>query len=178
MPKLEFDALPDNARLWVFGADRDLDDEEERALLSGVDSFLEGWKAHGVPLSCARQWHHGRFLLIAVDPASEPPSGCSIDAMVRRLKELERDLDVVLVDSSPVWWRDEEGAVRRSSRPEFKRLALEGEVGPDTLVWDGSVSRVEELRRGRWERPAGEGWHARAFFGSAASRAAAPSSRG
>jgi len=169
MPLTDFERLPDDARLWVFGTERPLSEKEEQRLLGEVDAFLEGWAAHGLPLTCAREWRHGRFLLVAVDPASEPPSGCSIDAMVRRLKELEQELGLVLVDASPVWWRGGAGEVRRASRGEFRRLAEEGQVTPETVVWDGAVTHVAQVREGEWERPAGRGWHARAFFRGAAS---------
>jgi hypothetical protein len=128
-----------------------------------VDDFLEDWAAHGSPLDAARDWRHGRFLLVGVDERAAPPSGCSIDAMVRVLKGLEERLGVRLVDHSPVWYR-EGGEVRRVSRPEFLARARRGEVGLDTVVFDATLTRVGELRAGRWEVPAGEAWHARAFF--------------
>src|SRR5690606_4730456 len=89
MPRIPFAALPDDARLWVFGTGRELSEGERAELLDAVDRFLDQWRAHGAALTCAREWVDDRFLLVGVDPASEPPSGCSIDAMVNLLKELE-----------------------------------------------------------------------------------------
>lgn len=167
MPRIEFDALPDDARLWVFGAVRPLSDEEEATLLRTVDERLEDWEAHGTPLTCARDWRYGRFLLVGVDERSEPPSGCSIDAMVRVLKGLEERLGVGLTDHAPVWYRSD-GEVRTVSRPDFRRLAREGEVDPETVVFDATVTRVGQVREGAWEVPARAAWHGRAFFGRAA----------
>jgi hypothetical protein len=163
MPRVPFGSLPDESRLWVFGVGRPLDEPEEQSFLGAVDRFLDGWAAHGVPLRCGRDWRHGRFLLVAVDEASEPPSGCSIDAMVHVLKDQERELDAPIVDSSPVWFFDD-GRVRRLPRAEFKRLAEAGTVGPETVVFDNSVTRLTDERAGRWERPARESWHGKAFF--------------
>ena len=163
MPRVPFETLPDESRLWVFGVGRDLDAAEEESFLLVVDEFLDGWVAHGMALRCARDWRHGRFLLVAVDEASEPPSGCSIDAMVRILKEEENVLGVPIVDSSPVWYL-QDGNVRRSSRSDFRRLVDEGAVGPDVVVFDNTVTRLTEERAGRWERPARESWHRKAFF--------------
>lgn len=163
MTRIPFSELPDDARLWVFGTDRALDEAEERRLLDAVDHFLENWKAHGRPLDAAREWRHGRFLLVAVDESTAPPSGCSIDSMVHLLKELEEDLGVTLVDNAPVWFRDGDG-VRRASRADFLARAREGVVNLDTPVFDNTVMRVGSLREGEWERPARESWHAKAFF--------------
>ncbi len=163
MSRVPFEALPDESRLWVFGVGRDLDESEEEAFLNKVDHFLDTWMAHGVELRCGRDWRHGRFLLVAVDEASEPPSGCSIDAMVRVLKEEEGVLGLPILDSSPVWFLKGD-TVHRAARAEFKRLAEDGTVGPETIVFDNTVTRLTEEREGRWERAATDGWHGKAFF--------------
>ncbi len=158
-----FHELPDSARLWHFGASRPLEPEEEARLLEEVDRFLDGWKAHGRPLSAARSWRYGRFLLVAADETVTPPSGCSIDALVRTLKGLEEELAVILVDGGAVWYRAE-GRIHRVTRSEFRELVRKGDVGLETEVFDGSLTRLGELRAGAWEGPARERWHAQAFF--------------
>ena len=85
-----------------------------------------------------------------MDERSVPPSGCSIDAMVHVLKGLEGRLDVTLVDNTPVWFQEGKEA-KRVSRPEFSALAKSGAVGPETTVFDFSVTRVGDVREGRWE---------------------------
>lgn len=164
MPRNSFDDLPDSARVWVFQATRPLEEAERRELLSEVDDFLEDWTAHGTPLRGGRRWRYDRFLFVGVDEERAPPSGCSIDALVRVLKEKERELDVSFLDRAPVWFRGKE-EIRCVSRGEFRELAREGRVGPGTVVFDGSVTRMRELRDGAWEAPARDRWHGRAFFG-------------
>jgi hypothetical protein len=163
MPRIPFHQLPDEARLWVFPANRRLGASEEEALLDQVEEFLSSWAAHGDPLEAGMDWREGRFLLVAVDEGAAHPSGCSIDALVNRLKELGGQDDLTLVDHSPVWYRAEDG-IRCLSRPEFKRLVEEGRVDHSTPVFDTSITRMAQLRQGEWERPAGTSWHRRAFF--------------
>lgn len=163
MPLIPFEALPDESRLWVFGVDRTLAKTEQESFLSAVDRFLETWQAHGVRLTCGRDWRRGRFLLVAVDEASEPPSGCSIDAMVGVLRGQERRLGLRVLDNTPVWFVAD-GEVRRISRPDFRRLAEQGVVGPDTVVFDNTVTRLKDARAGRWEGPARGTWHQKVFF--------------
>ena len=67
MPKIAFDRLPPDARVWVFPAQRPLSPEDEGRLLETVDGFLEDWAAHGKPLTAGRDWLHGRFLVVGVD---------------------------------------------------------------------------------------------------------------
>lgn len=165
MPRTDFDALPDHGRLWVFPATRDLTDAEAGACLEAVDDFLEAWAAHGVPLVSGRELVERRFLLVGVDVDAEAPSGCSIDALVNRLRALGGELEVGLIDHAPVWYR-QDGEVRSASRSVFKRLAEEGSVEPTTRVFDTTLTRLRQLRDGALERPAAESWHGRAFFGA------------
>src|SRR5829696_5920576 len=67
MPLIPFESLSDDARVWVFGADRPLSAAEEERVLVELDEFLRGWQAHGTPLACARAWRDDRFLLVGVD---------------------------------------------------------------------------------------------------------------
>ena len=162
MPLVSFDQLQPESRLWIFAADRALSGEESARLLAGVDAFLAQWKAHGHALTVARDWKYDRFLLVGVDEASAGASGCSVDAMVRTLGELEQALQVQLLDHGPVLFRRDNG-IARLPRPAFAELARGGAVSPDTVVFNNTLTRVAELREGLWETPARASWHARAF---------------
>jgi len=163
MPRVEFDALPAHGRLWVFPASRTLTDTEAEALLEAVDDFLAQWAAHGVPLRSARELRERRFLLVGVDVDAEAPSGCSIDALVNRLRGLAGEMGLTLIDHAPVWFR-QGGDVRMASRAEFRALVDAGSVGPDDPVFDTSLTRIEQARAGALEVPATQSWHGRAFF--------------
>lgn len=163
MPQVPFDRLPDDARLWVFAADRPLDEREQQALLRHVDGFLAGWAAHGAPVVGGRELRHGRFLLVGADERATGVSGCSTDTLFRTLGELERSIGASLRESGLVFWRDEAGAVRSEPRPGFRARARAGEVGADTVVFDNTAATVGDVRAGRWEVPMCESWHGRAF---------------
>ncbi len=159
MPLIPFDALPDDARVWVFAADRPLADGAAERLLGEVDAYLSRWAAHGQPLTCGRDWRDERFLAIAVDQRDAHASGCSIDGMFRVLQKLESVLGASLVASGLVLWRDRDGAIRSGTRDDFADLAARGDVSPETHVFDPLVDTVADWRT-RFERPAAESWHA------------------
>ena len=165
MPRVPFTSLPDHARLWVFAAERPLDGDARARLLADVDTFLDGWAAHGTPLRCGRDLVHDRFLLVAVDERAAGVSGCSIDALTRQLREHERRLGMALMDNAPVHYRRDDG-VARVSRAEFRDLAAAGTVSVETVVFDNTVPDLGSVRAGKWEAPARETWYRRAFFGA------------
>ena len=128
-----------------------------------MDGFLEGWAAHGAPVRGARDWRHGRFLLVGADERATGVSGCSIDSLFHALAAAEAETGVALRDSSLVFFRDALGDVRSAPRPDFRRMAAAGEVADDTPVFDNTVTTAGAVREGRWETRLRDAWHARAF---------------
>lgn len=167
--------LPGESRAWVYGARPAPGPEAADRLREATRAFLADWAAHRRELRAGMDWLHGRFLVVAVDESRAPASGCSIDALVDHLRGMEEATGLTLLDAAPVWFRDpEDGSVRSVGRPEFRRLAEAGEVDRDTTVFDLTVQRLEEIRSGRWERAAGESWHAELLPPSEASASPGP----
>lgn len=157
MPIVDFDSLPDASRVWVFGSDRALSGAEADRLLAEVDRFLGQWKAHGVPLTCARDWRDEHLLTIGVDSTREGASGCSIDGLFRVLQAIERPLEARLVGGGRVFYRDAEGCVRCVGRDELTALAARGAITDETVVFDTGLTTMGAWRA-RFEAPAGTTW--------------------
>lgn len=161
MSQVPFDALPDDAQVWCFAAEPEPGPRETAHLLDSMQRFVEQWTAHRQDLTAGVTWMHQRFLLVGLDQSRAGVSGCSIDALMGRLGDLERELGIRLTDASPVWYRDGEGRIRPVLREEFRKLAKTGAVGPDTPVFDLTASTLGPIRGGGLERPASTSWHAR-----------------
>ena len=152
-------SLPDSARVWIFGANRPLAPAEREALLGDLRAFVDVWTAHGAALRAGVAWVEDRFAVVAVDEASAPASGCSIDAMSRRLGTLEARLDCSLLDSTRVFYRDASGAIESCARTEFRARAKAGAIDDTTPVFDPTIDTLAALRAGELERPAARSWH-------------------
>ena len=159
MPVTTFDKLPDDARVWVFGSSAPVDETDALKLLAAVDTFLLQWKAHGHPLTCARDWRDEHFLAVGVDQRTEGASGCSIDGLFRSLKELETSIGSSMVAGGRVFFRDSLGFVHCITRQEFEAMSRRGEANGGTPVFDTTVTTAGAYRK-LFERPASSGWHA------------------
>lgn len=161
MPFVSFDTLPDSARVWVFASDKPLSGAVADTLLASVDQFLSEWRAHGVPLSCAREWRDDRFLAVGVDVTQENASGCSIDGLFRTLQRLEKELGSRLVGGGRVFYRvgDE---IEGVSREEFMARAKAGDISREATVFDLGISNAAGWRE-NFETPATDGWTASLF---------------
>lgn len=157
MPVVEFNALPPNARVWIFASDRPLGRDESEVLLEEVDRFLDQWKAHGAPLRSAREWRDDRFLVIGVDPSAEQASGCSIDGLFRGLKALERSLATGLIAGGRVFYRDAKGRPQVALRKEVPVLVDSGHLTSETPVFDTSLTDAASYRVS-FERPLLDTW--------------------
>ena len=153
MPRIDISQLPDDSRIWIFGISPVMDARKSSRLLSVVDRFLDDWSAHQQPIVSAREIVHGSFLIIGVDRRSET-SGCSIDRMFGLLRQLEHELDVVILDPNRIFCRDASGSVSSISRRDFSERGR-----GDTVVFDILAERIGKIRHGEWEKTARDSWH-------------------
>lgn len=158
MPIVPFQTLPDSARLWVFASDEPLVGAIADTVLATVDRFLSEWKAHGVPLRCARDWRDDRFLAIGVDVTAENASGCSIDGLFRELQRLEAEIGTRLVGGGRLFYRAG-SKIETATREEFKQRVQRGDVTRETPVFDTSITDAGAWRT-RFEEPASHSWAA------------------
>ncbi len=151
-----------NVRCWVFGSSKPLS-EDQPGLRERLDRFFSQWQSHGEAVSGRWRILDGRFLVVLREPEGAEVSGCSIDSMVGEVKLLERELDTRLLDSSRIFYRNAEGVVDSVNRLEFKALAAEGRIHPETEVFDTTLTNLADLRPGLFSKPLKDSWHARLF---------------
>ena len=161
MAGIDFDKLPDDARVWIFGASAPLDPAAETRVRDAMASFFQGWQSHGQELAGAADVKERRFLFIGV-PDRTIASGCSIDKLFQKVRAIGRESGVDFLDSTLIFFRQGE-EVRSVTRAEFRRLVDSGEVDASTTVYDLTPESLAEVRAGRWSAPAARSWHGAAF---------------
>jgi hypothetical protein len=156
-----FDHLPPHARIWIYQASRPLTEEELMPLLPRLAAFAEEWTSHGRQLAASAQFLHRQFLVIGLDENVADASGCSIDASVRFVQELEQRLGVHLLEKSRMAFLHQ-GQLRLLTRPELRAAVAAGEVQPDTLYFNNTLTTKAQLDA-QWPAPAGQTWLAGYF---------------
>lgn len=158
-----FPLLSDEARCWIYIAERRLTEAEQSALLEALQPFFGGWASHGRPVQGAATVLDDRFLVVAGAIAEGAISGCGIDASVHAVEEAAADLGLAWSSPLLVFYRDADGAPHSLPRSAFRKLVADGTVTADTPVFDLSLTTLGHLRSGAFEKPAGDSWHARVF---------------
>ena len=103
MPTTSFDTLPNDARIWVYAADRALTDAEVDRTENELQAFTTDWTSHGTALRAAVSVFDRRFVVIALDTHESSASGCSIDKSLRAVQQLEQGLQLSLTNRLFVW---------------------------------------------------------------------------
>lgn len=156
---VDFDTLPDHSRVWIFQASRTFTSDELQEIQEGLDDFIRQWTAHGSDLKAGYVIKYNRFIVLALDQSKMAASGCSIDASVHFIQELEKKYDVQLLDKMNVSYKQGE-FVAYKPLTDFKKMAKQRAVSGNTIVFNNLVATKAEYLE-NWEVPASESWHAR-----------------
>lgn len=154
-----FDSLPDTSRVWIYQSSRAFNEEEEKEIAKALDIFLEEWTAHGSELKAAYEINYRRFIVLALDQQYASASGCSIDASVRFIQQLEEKYQIVLLDKMNVSFK-QGPYITYKPLQEFKKMAKAKAISKNTIVFNNLVVNKQEYIN-HWEVPASESWHGR-----------------
>lgn len=155
----EYKKLPQNSRVWVYQSDREFTQEEIELISAKALLFIDNWTRHGDDLKGSFTIKYNQFLILGVDENFNNVSGCSIDASVRFIQELEKELELDLMDKMNVSFKDGDN-INIVKLPEFQNFAKEQKITAETVVFNNMVNTKEDFET-KWEVPANQSWHAR-----------------
>jgi len=139
---MSLERLPDNSRVWFFGSDRLLNDEEKSSLFIELQEFVSSWKAHGAELAASFEILHDCMLIVAVDESVTPPTGCSIDKVFKLLeKQASNWFNRLLI------WRAFCNTAKIYTVDELQLALKSGEVDRDTIIINSTVRSLTEVRK-------------------------------
>ncbi|MBR9914596.1 MAG: ABC transporter ATPase [Algicola sp.] len=156
---VDFNTLPEESRVWIYQANRSFTEEEISEIKEKLDTFIENWTAHGSDLQSGYTIEYKRFIVIALNQNLNKATGCSIDASVRFIQDLEQTYNVDLMDKMNVSYKQGE-FVAHKSLLDFKKMAKDRAISKNTIVFNNLVSNIAEFKE-NWEVPASESWHSR-----------------
>lgn len=156
---VDFKTLPNNSRIWIYQCNRKLSDDEVASITSQTEVFLKEWTAHGTDLEAGLEMKYNRFIVLGLNQANASASGCSIDASVRFIQQLEKQFDVDFLDKMNVTFYNGQ-YIAFKTLSDFKKMVKARSVSPNTVVFNNLVNTKEEYLE-NWEVPAKESWHSR-----------------
>ena len=158
---VEFNELPDNARVWIYQANRPFTQEELNTIEVETKTFVENWTRHGKGVRGSYTVKYNQFLIIASDQDFVEVSGCSIDASVHLVQEFQKAFDIDMLNKLTIGFKVDEN-INTVDMFAFKKYVTEGKITSNTTVFNNMVNTKEALAT-EWEVPAINSWHKRFF---------------
>lgn len=156
-----FEQLSDEARVWVYQTTHKLTSDLVAVLELELKSFCDTWTSHQQHVEASFAIVQKHFVIMAINEAVALASGCSIDKSVAKLRELEANLGLQLLDRK-------DQAVAFHGETIFiplnrLRFYIEnGELTAETTIYNTLVSTKEEMQK-YFMLPAGKSWMRKYF---------------
>jgi hypothetical protein len=155
----QYKNLPNNSRVWVYQSDREFTESEKGFIANKAEEFINQWTRHGDDLKGSFTIKYNQFLVLAVDESFNNVSGCSIDSSVRFVQQLEKELELDLMDKMNITFKDNDH-INLVKLSDFQKFAKEEKVNQETIVFNNMVTTKEDFEN-KWEVPAKQSWHKR-----------------
>lgn len=156
---VDFNTLPEESRVWIYQSNRSFSDEEIEQIKFKLDAFIENWTAHGSDLQGGYTIKYKRFIIIGLNQKLNAATGCSIDASVHFIQQLENEYNIDLMDKMNVSYKQGE-FIAYKTLTDFKQMAKDKAVSKNTIVFNNLVNTIMEFNE-NWEVPASDSWHNR-----------------
>ena len=156
---VDFNSLPETSRVWIYQCNRSLTEIEISEISNKLDTFIENWTAHGSDLMAGYDIKYKRFITIGLNQSLNVATGCSIDASVHFIQQLEKEYNIDLMDKMNVSYKQGD-YIAYKSLSDFKKMAKDKAVSKKTIVFNNLVANKAEYLE-NWEVPASESWHSR-----------------
>jgi hypothetical protein len=159
--RVDFDRLPEYARIWIYQSDRPFTRKEEDQIRQMANHFVVEWTAHGKELNASAEILYKHFLILSVNEKINGASGCSIDASIRFIRFLENKLNIELTDRSKIAYL-KNGLIGFTNLKNIKKDIDNQIITKDTLIFNNLVQTKGALND-QWLIPAGESWMQKYF---------------
>lgn len=158
---LPFEQLSDEARVWVYQANRLFEQQELAEVMGKAQTFLTDWASHGNPLQGSATILHNQFLIIAVEESFQGATGCAVDASIQFIRELEESMQLSMLDRTQVaFQQDGENIVVPLA--QLPTRIRQGTINAEMLTFDNTITKKQDLAT-KWLIRAEDAWFGRYF---------------
>jgi len=145
------DVIPDfiksfnpDSKLWIFQSVDPLDKEEVIIISKSMNQFLVSWKSHGKQIKSTIFVIKSHFIFVLVDSNFCEASGCSIDSLFKKIKELGGHLNKDFLKRNLISFQE-----KKSKRIQFLTFNKFKEYIKNNLndfvIFDNSITLLSDL---------------------------------
>lgn len=149
-------SLSGDGRIWIYVANRSLNDSEVSQIKSKLDDFCSSWAAHGNQLSAGFEVYYDQILVLAVDENVAPATGCSIDSANAIIQEIEAEMGLDLFNRMNLAFVDDE-RIRLVKMNDLNQAYRSGLISESSTFLDNTISSLHDFRS-KWKVTFGDAW--------------------
>ncbi|HJM16838.1 MAG TPA: hypothetical protein QF851_05230, partial [Flavobacteriales bacterium] len=135
---------------WIYVSESKLTDYQQDIILNKISEYLKTWDYHNNPLTSSVIIKENHFIIIALDDSEFGVGGCSIDSLQRIIQELEKNLNISLLNRLNVFCNINQKVV---CIPSFKLGSI---ANKDTLYYDLTILKKNQIST--FLKPIKDGW--------------------
>jgi hypothetical protein len=145
-----------SGRVWIFLSEKEFLPEQEKMIHESLKKFLQGWDAHGNPLTSSYEILHHQLVIVQVNESHHAASGCSIDKLTHCMQQLEHTTGLRFFNRQLIAFLHL-GKLNVYPSLMTPKLLSSGVINAETKVFNLMVSTTDELER-NFEIPLKESW--------------------
>ena len=146
---VDFNDLNKNSKVWVFQSSSIIPESLLDKVSNDSKEFLDQLNSHGNSLKSSFKIIYNHFLIIAVENIQNEISGCSIDTIVRFVKDLELKYNLSFFDRLIIKYK-EANNIKSVFLNEFKSICKAKKISNEITVFNNLVKNIDELEN-IWE---------------------------
>mgnify|MGYP000545460735 FL=1 len=156
---VDFESLPENAKVWVYPSSRKFYPNEISEVETRLKKFVETWKSDDTNFKASYRFLYNRFLILIADDKNAPLTNTDIDTSVSFILELQKEYDIELLDRMNVCFKQGK-YVQYKELKDFKKLLKNRTITAKTIIFNNLITTKQELEN-FWEIPIEESWYKR-----------------
>ena len=142
--------MPDDSKLWIYQAHRQMTRQEIVKIKTKLCDFCSNWETHGKRVKSSFQLYDW-FICFLVDEGDFVTSGCSIDSSVKLIKGFSSSYDINFFNRTNIAYiKDDQ--IEVSPLQHLKKIMTN-----NTIVYDNSITRKKQLNDS-WKVRAEDTW--------------------
>ena len=150
--------LPNNAKVFIFQADRKLTSSDIEVISVEMDLFIPKWATHGEELTAEYTVQNNYFLIVGNDEAKMATSGCSKDSLTHVIQSIGGKLNIDFFNRLNIAYQTRSGDFKLTNMFNFKKMMQKNEIKQNTIVFNNLIEFKSDLLD-RWKVEVKNSWH-------------------
>jgi len=153
---IPFEQLTNEAKVWVYPADKKLSFTTADAILQEAKNFLDHWKSHDRPLTASAKVADEYFLIIGMEKPTFPLTCCTTDNITRFLQQIKEKwhIDFFKRDKLRIRHQNEDILLPIT---EVKKQLEAGLLDKEAIFFDHTINQKAALAQ-HWTIPLHQAW--------------------